>query len=145
MGSSFWVFWGNGVDGKYPFLGPLMVPHGALATGDAKERERALRGEIRAEPRREGDMLVGPTLDADVSVNVRCHGLSEPKWWETVNEKREEEQEPILAVDGTVDGSNRRDEARGLYEKSLNSIDSSKSSDDTIVVTWESSTKGRAP
>ncbi|GFZ22048.1 Sec14p-like phosphatidylinositol transfer family protein [Actinidia rufa] len=142
----FWVFWGNGVDGKKPFFGPLMVPHGALVTGDAKEKDRALRGEIRAGPRREGDELqVGPTLDADVSVNVRCHGLRESKWWETVNENREEEQEPILAVDGSKDGSNRRDEARLLYEKSLNSIDSSKSNDDTIVVTWESTTNGRAP
>ena len=89
------------------------MPRGALSTGDAKERDRALSGEIRAGPRREGEGLVGPTLDDDVSVNVRCQGLTESKLWETVNEKREEVHEPILAVGGREDGSNRRDEARG--------------------------------
>lgn len=54
----------------------------------------------------EGDGVVGPTLNADVSVKVRYHGLRESRWGETVKAKREEEQEPILAVDG----SNRRDE-----------------------------------
>lgn len=58
-----------------------------------------------------------------------------------MKEKREDEQEPILAVEG----SNRRDEARGYDEKSLKSIDSSKSSDDTIIVAVDSSTNGRTP
>lgn len=59
-----------------------------------------------------------------------------------MKEKREDEQEPILAVE---EGSNRRDEARGYDEKSLKSIDSSKSSDDTIIVAVDSSTNGRTP
>lgn len=60
-------------------------------------------------------------------------------------EKREEEQEPILADDGTNEGSNRRDEARGYDEKSLNSKDSSKSSDETTMVAGERSTNGGTP
>ena len=55
--------------------------------------------------------MLGPTLDADVSVKVRYHGLRESKWWDTVKENLEEEQEPILAVDLIEDGSNRRDVA----------------------------------
>lgn len=90
-----------------------MLPRGVLAAGDAKEKERALRGDIRAGPSRDGEGVVGPTLDADVSVIVRYHGFSESKWWETVKANREDEQEPILPVDGIEDGSNRRDEARG--------------------------------
>jgi hypothetical protein len=39
--------------------------------------------------------------------------LSESKWWDTVKENLEEEHEPILAVDLTDEGSNRREEARG--------------------------------
>ena len=106
-GSTIWVFWGSGVDGKKP------LPCGALATGDAKEMDRALSGEIRAGPRMEGEGLVGPALDDDVSVNVRFQGLTESKLWETVNENRDEAHEPILAVAGREDWPNRRDEARG--------------------------------
>ena len=106
-GSTIWVFSGSGVDGKKP------LPRGALATGDAKERDRALRGEIRADPRVEGEGLVVPTLDDDVSVNVRFQGLTESTLWDTVNENRDEAHEPILAVGGREDGPNRRDEARG--------------------------------
>lgn len=66
---------------------------------------------MRAGPRGDGD--VGPTLEADVSVKVRYQGLSESKWWETVKENLEEEQEPILAVDLVDEESKRRDAARG--------------------------------
>lgn len=110
---------GNGVDGNRLFLvglkllPPLMLPRGVLAAGDANERERALSGEMRAGPTAIGEGLVGPTFDADVSVKVRYHGLSESKWWETVKENLEEEQEPILAVDLMDEESNRREEARG--------------------------------
>ena len=120
-----------------------MVPRGVLAMGDAKESERALSGEMSAGPN--GDGLVGPTLDADVSARLRYQGFSESRWWDTVKEKREEEQEPILAVDFTVEGSNRRDEARGYDAKSLKSRHSSKSNDDTTVIHGDSSTKGRTP
>lgn len=58
-----------------------------------------------------------------------------------MKENLEEEHEPILAVDG----SNRRDEARGYDLKSLNSNESSKSSDDTTIVIDESSTNGFTP
>lgn len=108
---------GNGVDGNKLFLvslgllPPLMLPRGTLAAGDANESDRAFRGDVSAGPIGYG--LVGPTLDDDVSVKVRYHGLSESKWWDTVKENREEEQEPILAVDFTDRVSNRRDEARG--------------------------------
>lgn len=65
---------------------------------------------MRAGPwREEGEGAVGPTLDADVSVKVRHQGLRESRWGETAKEKREEEQEPTLAVDGL----NRRDEDPG--------------------------------
>lgn len=48
-------------------------------------------------------------LVADGSdVNVRCQGLRESRWWDTVNEKREDE--PTLADDLVVVGSNRREE-----------------------------------
>lgn len=93
-----------------------------------------------------GDWLtVGPTLEADVSAKLRYHGFSESKWWETVNENREEAQEPTLAVDLIDAGSNRRDEARGYVEKSLKSNDSSKSSDDTTDVVVDNSTNGLTP
>ena len=87
-----------------------MLPRGVLAIGDAKEKDLALRGEIRAGPRVE--RFAGPTFDADVSVKVRCQGLRESKWWDTVKENLEEEHEPILAVVLT-EGSNRREEALG--------------------------------
>lgn len=93
--------------GKRPFR-EAGGPSGFRATGDAKEKERALSGEMSA-----GEGVVGPTLDAEVSERLRYHGLRESSWWETVKAKREEEHEPILAVDFTVEGSNRRDEARG--------------------------------
>lgn len=113
IGSLVLLFCGSGVDGNKLFLAslslPLMIPRGALAAGDAKEKDRALSGEISAGP----NGVVGPTLDDDVSVKVRCQGLSESKWWETVKENLDEEQEPILAVDLIEDVSNLRDEARG--------------------------------
>lgn len=92
-------------------LGP--PARGVLAAGDAKEKERALRGEMRAGPRREGPgLVVGPTLEKDdVSLRERYQGLRESRW-ETVKENREEEQEPILE-EGTEEGSKRREEARG--------------------------------
>lgn len=62
-----------------------------------------------------------------------------------MNEKRDEEQEPIFAVDFTLEASNRRDEARGYAAKSLKSNDSSKSNDDTTVVHEDSSTNGLTP
>lgn len=86
-----------------------MLPRGVLAVGDANEKDLALADEMRAGPTTK-DGLVGPTLDADVSVKLRYQGLTESKWWATVNENREEEHDPILAVD---DGLNRREEARG--------------------------------
>lgn len=61
-----------------------------------------------------------------------------------MNEKREE-QEPILAVEGTEEGLNRSDEARGYDIRSLNSIESSKSSEQTIVVNGDNSTNGFTP
>lgn len=89
-----------------------MLPGGVLAAGDANEKDRALSGDISAGPKEEG-AVVGPTLEADVSVKLRYQGFSESKLWcETVNEKREDEHEPILAVDFKEEGSNRRDEAR---------------------------------
>lgn len=62
-----------------------------------------------------GEGLVGPTLEDDVlsPPRLRYHGLRESSWCETVKEKREDEHEPILAVDFRVDGSNLRDEALG--------------------------------
>ena len=68
------------MDGKKPFLvslALLMSSRGVLAIGDAKEMDRALSGEMRAGPR--GERLVGPTLDADVSVKLRYHGFRESK------------------------------------------------------------------
>lgn len=91
-------------------------------------------------------VVVGPTLEDDVSVRERYHGLRESKWWDTVKEKREEEEEPILAVDLIVEGSNRRDEhALGYADMSWKSSDSSKSKDDTIVITVDNSTNARTP
>lgn len=120
------------------------LPRGILAAGDANEKDLALTGEMRAGPNTGG--LVGPTLDADVSVKLRYHGFTESKWCATVKENREEEHDPILAVDdGIEEGSNRREEARGYDVKSLNSSDSSKSSDDTIIVRGDSSTNGLTP
>lgn len=92
-----------------------------------------------------GDGLVGPTLEADVSAKLRYHGLSESKWWETVNEKREDAQDPAFTVDLNDAESNRRDEARGYIEKSLKSNDSSKSKDETTIVAVDNSTNGRTP
>lgn len=130
---------GSGVEGKRPFL-EAGGQRGVRAMGEAKESDRAFSGEISA-----GEGLVGPTFDDDVSVRLRYHGFSESRWWDTVKENREEEHDPIFAVDFTVDGSNRRDDARGYAEKSLKSSDSSKSNDDTTVVHADSSTKGRTP
>lgn len=77
--SNFWVFWGIGVDGKNPFLTAPNVSGGVLAAGDAKEKDRAFKGEMRAGPSRVEEGAVGPTFDADVSVNVRYQGLRESK------------------------------------------------------------------
>lgn len=88
-----------------------MLAGGVLAAGDANEKDRALSGEISAGPKEDG--VVGPTFEADVSVKLRYQGFSESKWCETVNEKREDEHEPILAVDFKDEGSNRREDARG--------------------------------
>lgn len=101
---------GNGVDGNKLFL-PLIPVRAVLTAGDANESERAPSGETRAGSI--GHRLVGPTLDDEVSVKERYHGLRESKWWDTVKENREEEQEPILPVDFIDDVSNRRDDARG--------------------------------
>lgn len=79
--SNSWVFCGSGVDGKKPFRAAaeaeavVVVPRGVRARGDANDMDRALSGEMAAGPR-----LVGPIFEADVSVNVRCHGLRESKW-----------------------------------------------------------------
>lgn len=62
-----------------------------------------------------------------------------------MNENRDEEQEPIFAFDGTEEGLNRSDEARGYNVRSLNSIESSKSSEQTIVVSEDNSTNGFTP
>ena len=62
-----------------------------------------------------------------------------------MKENLEEEHEPILAVDLIDEGSNRKDEALGYDAKSLNSSDSSKSSDDNTIVAVDSSTNGRIP
>jgi hypothetical protein len=105
---------GRGVDGKRPFL-LAGGPSGLRAIGDANESERALSGEIIDA----GEGLVGPTFDEDVSPRLRYHGLRESSWVDTVKEKRDDEQEPILVVDLMVDGSNRREDARGYVEKSL--------------------------
>lgn len=78
---------GSGVEGKRLFLlgraepPPYseMLPSGVLAPGEAKERDRAFSGEMRAGPSGDGP-LVGPTLEADVSVRLRYQGLSESKW-----------------------------------------------------------------
>lgn len=122
-----------------------MPPRGVLAAGDAKESDLALSGEIRAGPSIEGEGLVGPTFEPDVSANERYQGFKESKWWETVNENREDEHDPIFAVDGIEEGSNRSDEARGYDEKSLNSRDSSKSSEETTIVAGDNSRNGRTP
>lgn len=121
-----------------------MLPRGVLATGEAKEKDLALRGEM-VGPDKLDEGFVGPTFDADVSVNERYQGFNESKWCDTVNENLEEEHEPSLAADDTDEGSKRRDAARGYDVKSLNSSDSSKSSDDTTVVNDESSTNGFTP
>lgn len=79
------LFGGSGVDGNRLFLvslelkllPSLNMPRGILAAGDANDRERALSGEMSAGPSGEG--LVGPTLEADVSVRLRYQGLSESK------------------------------------------------------------------
>ncbi|GKV19592.1 hypothetical protein SLEP1_g29829 [Rubroshorea leprosula] len=76
---------GRGVDGNKLFLALSGV---LLATGEAKEKERALSGEIKAGP--SGDGLVGPTLDADVFVKLRYHGFSESKWWDTQKADRQQ-------------------------------------------------------
>ena len=62
-----------------------------------------------------------------------------------MKENRDEEHDPIFAVDFTLAPSNRRDEARGYAAKSLKSNDSSKSNDDTTVVHDDNSTNGLTP
>lgn len=69
-------------------------------------------GDIRA-----GPVDVGPTLNDGLSVRVRYQGFSESKWWETVKEKREDAHEPTFALDGTEEGLNRSDAARGYVVK----------------------------
>lgn len=80
-----------------------------------------------AGPEKACEGFVGPTFDADVSVNDRYQGFKESKWCETVNENLDEEHDPSLADDGTDkdDESKRSDAARGYKVKSLNSSDSS--------------------
>lgn len=98
------VLAGIGVEAKKLLLGP---PNGSLlAAGDAKEKERAFSGEIYAP-------VLCPSLDDDVSVNVRHHGLivSRPSR-DTVKANLEDAQEPILSVDLSDDVSNRREETR---------------------------------
>lgn len=92
------------MEAKKLLLGPPNVS--LLAAGDAKEKERALSGEMYAPP-------VGPSLDDDVSVSVRHHGLtvSRPSR-DTVKANLEDAQEPILSVDFIDDVSNRREETR---------------------------------
>ena len=70
-----------------------------------------MRGEIRAGPR--GERLVGPPIDDEVPVKVKCQGLSDSRWWDTVKENLDEEHDPVLAADLIEEGSNRREEARG--------------------------------
>jgi len=68
-----WDFCGSGVDGM-KFLRRSLSPGGARAMGDAKENERALG------PRMDDvelPAMVGPTLEDDVSVRLRYHGLRE--------------------------------------------------------------------
>lgn len=63
-----------------------------------------------------------------------------------MNENREDEHGPILAVDDATDaGLNLRDAALGYVEKSLNSNASSKSIDDTTMVNGASSTNAFTP
>lgn len=78
--SNFCVFCGIGVDGKNPFFTPPTLRGGVLAAGDANEKDLAFKGEMSAGPSRDDDGAVGPTLDADVSVNERYQGLTESKW-----------------------------------------------------------------
>lgn len=144
-GSIFCVFCGIGVVGKKFFLTTSMFPRGPLATGEANEYDLPLKGEI-AGPENEDKLLfVGPTFDDDVSASDKYHGFRESRWCETVNENLEEEHEPSFAEDEIDEGSNRRDAARGYEDMSLYSSDSSKSSEDTIVVNDESSTNGFIP
>lgn len=103
------VFCGSGVDGKKLFRIVFMF----LAVGDANEYERALTGDIRAGP----VVDVGPTLKDGLSVSVRYQGFSESKWCETVKAKREEAHDPGLDLDGTEEGLNLRDAARGYAVK----------------------------
>ena len=98
---------------------------------------------MRAGPRTGVD--VGPTLNDDLSPKVRYQGLSESKWCETVKENREDEQAPTFPLDGTDEGLNIRDAARGYDVKWLKSGKSSKSSDDTIVVMLDNSINALTP
>lgn len=126
------------MDGKKLFRTTvLMLSRGVLAAGDANENDLALGPTSEA--------FAGPTLDADVSVKLRYQGFTESKWWATVNEKRDEEHAPTLADDGIEEGWYRREEARGLNVKSLHSKDSSKSSDETNVVSCDNSTNALTP
>lgn len=90
-------------------------------------------------------VVVGPTLADDVSANDKYHGFTESKWCDTVNENLDEEHDPTLPFEGIEDGLNLRDAALGYELKSLNSNDSSKSSDDTTIVSAAKSTNVFTP
>lgn len=86
-----------------------------------------------------------PTLADEVSVNDKYHGFTESKWCETVNENLDDEHDPILPFEDIEEGLNLRDAALGYAVKSLNSNDSSKSSDDTTIVNGARSTNVFTP
>lgn len=126
------------------------------AEGEAKERERALRGES---PAKEGLAAAvaggGGAAAGEGSVRVRYQGLRESKR-ETVKEKREEVEPPpppILvdaAAEETVDGSKRREVVPGRWWSAAangrcSSSESSKSRDHTTAVDVQRSTNGREP
>lgn len=91
------------MEAKKLLLGPSIGSR--LAAGDAKEKERALSGEMYA--------LACPSLDDDVSVSVRHHGLtvSRPSR-DTVKANLEDAEELILSVGFVGDLSKRREETR---------------------------------
>lgn len=91
------------MEAKKLLLGPSMGSR--LAAGDAKEKERAFSGEMYA--------LACPSLDDDVSVSVRHHGLtvSRPSR-DTVKANLEDAEELILSVGFVGDLSKRREETR---------------------------------
>lgn len=122
-------------------MGPmLLLPRGVLSMGDANEWDLALSGEMA------GPMLVvGPTLADEVSVKDKYHGFTESKWCETVNENLDDEHDPILPFEDIEEGLNLSDAALGYAVKSLNSKDSSKSSDDTTMVNGARSTNVFTP